>query len=253
MWSAKYAQINTGLFHAIYFGNTGQPTAGAYTAADTESQTIPGSPYGLATTNAANFIQDLGVRYSTTGINLSVTNTSPVTGTYIAAPAGAPDFQANTAVTQGYFIQPVTGNAGNYVYMALSSATTPGSAPVWTQGPVGSTVTSTPNWLIIGTKGNYLFAAGDTTKVVWIDYVYQPAYGYRTTFTSQQLGNAPQFAIVARGVFSGAPLVVRFDNCISGKLSIPRKVEDWVILQMDGEAFVGGNNIGGYFYTNEAL
>src|ERR1700746_842984 len=47
-WTAKFAQINTGLFHSIYFGNTGAPTAGAYTIADSESQTIPTTPFSLA-------------------------------------------------------------------------------------------------------------------------------------------------------------------------------------------------------------
>lgn len=253
-WSAKFAQVNALLFHSIFFGNTGQPTAGALTIADDEIQTIPGTPYGLNITNNTTYIRDLGVLYQTTGIPLQVVKVAPGTGQYVATPGTAGDFQASTAVVQGQFIKPLSGNAGGYFFMALAAGTTPGSAPVWTQ-TVGATVSSTPNWLNIGTLGGYLFAAGDTGLKVLINYTYQPAFGYQTTFTSQQLGSAPQFGVVARGIFTGAPMTIRLDNCIAAKLTVPRKVDDWMILQLDGEAFVGAQGTGnaGFISVNELL
>jgi hypothetical protein len=252
-WKASWARISAHMYNAVFFGNTGLPAAGAQVYfSDGEARTVPGSPYGITTTNAANFLRDLGVRYQTDNSVLSLTNAAPATGQYIAAPAGAPDWTASTSFAIGSFIKPLTSNAGGYVYMALSTATSGGSAPVWTQ-TVGATVTDSPNWLCIGVPGAYLFAAGDTTKVVKIDYQYTSTVGYLTTINSQELGSSPSFMLVARGKYNGAPITVRLNNCVSGKLSLPRKVDDWVLQAMDGDAFADGSNIVGYISLNEAL
>src|ERR1043166_7266972 len=243
-WTAKFAQINTGLYHSVFFGNTGQPTAGAFTAADTEAKTIPATPFGVATTNATTFIRDDGVRFSSNGNPLIAAVANPTTGQYVAAPTGAPDWKANTAYIAGDFVQPLTGNAGSFVYMATTTATSGGSAPTWTQTVGAAIAVGPPNWLSIGLKGNYLFAAADTGLGVWIDYIYQPTFGYRTTFTSQLLGNAPTFLVIARGVFLGAPMTIRLDNNVSNKLTFARKNDDWLIPEMSGEAFVGGQGSG---------
>lgn len=93
---AKFAQIVGKHVNDLFFGqtlNTGQKL----TALD-EAQSVPASsPYTVTVTNAAQFTDDWGVRYSATGLPLTKVASSPVQGQYSANSSGVYTFAAADA------------------------------------------------------------------------------------------------------------------------------------------------------------
>lgn len=78
---AKFAQIIGKHLNDLFFGQT-MNTGQKLTALD-EAQSVPGSsPYTVTVTNAAQFVDDWGVRYSATGLPLTKVVASPVQGQY---------------------------------------------------------------------------------------------------------------------------------------------------------------------------
>ena len=77
---AKFAAINGKMFNDLFFG---QPmgTGMIKTALD-ESATVPATPFTVTVANSAQFKQDWGVRYTTTGVPLTKVASGPVQGQY---------------------------------------------------------------------------------------------------------------------------------------------------------------------------
>lgn len=96
--------------------------------------------------------------------------------------------------------------------------------------------------------GVYTFAAADTTLAVLISYTYTQTTsgsGSRFTITNPILGLSPTFQI---DFYQQNPNVVgavwsfRLYSCISTKLSIGSKLEDWLMPEFDYEAFTNAAN-----------
>ena len=78
---AKFAQIVGKHVNDLFFGQT--MNSGQKLTSLDEAQTVPASsPYTVTVTNAAQFVDDWGVRYSATGLPLVKVTTSPVQGQY---------------------------------------------------------------------------------------------------------------------------------------------------------------------------
>src|SRR5260370_20667809 len=77
---AKSAWINGKMYNDLFFGQT--LGAGMIKTALDESQAIPGTPYQVTVTNAAQFKQDWGVRYNATGIPPTPFASCPTVGQY---------------------------------------------------------------------------------------------------------------------------------------------------------------------------
>lgn len=92
----------------------------------------------------------------------------------------------------------------------------------------------------VAAGGVYTFAAADNTaaRKVNISYTYTiAATGQKMTVTNQVLGSAPQFKAVLFETYQGNKLQLELFACISTKLSIPTKMEDFVIPELDFSAF----------------
>ena len=96
--------------------------------------------------------------------------------------------------------------------------------------------------------GVYTFAAADTTLAVLISYTYTQTTsgsGSRFAITNPILGLSPTFQI---DFYQQNPNVVgavwsfRLYACISTKLSIGSKLEDWIMPEFDFEAFTNAAN-----------
>ena len=113
-------------------------------------------------------------------------------------------------------------------------------------------VASTPSvgqYSLVVATGVYTFAAADEGKAVLISYVYtQTLVGSKFVITNPLMGLAPTFQIdfyQTNPNVAGAQWSVRFYSCLSTKLSIGSKLEDWTIPQFDYEVFANAaNNIG---------
>lgn len=94
--------------------------------------------------------------------------------------------------------------------------------------------------------GVYTFAAADTGKAVTISYTYTAAStGKKITLTNPLLGAAPTFKVVLNNLFNAQDLTVTLNKCISHKLTLPTKLEDFIIPEFDFEAMAdSGNAVG---------
>lgn len=98
-------------------------------------------------------------------------------------------------------------------------------------------------------SGVYTFASGDASASVLISYAKTASSsGTKTTITNQVLGSAVPFRI---DLYQNSPNVagqqwgLRLNACMSGKLTLATKLEDFTIPEFDFEAFAdSSNNLG---------
>ena len=96
--------------------------------------------------------------------------------------------------------------------------------------------------------GVYTFASADTGATVLISYTYTHAtLGSSTTITNPVLGTATPFQIdfYQKDPNNTQQWGLRLYSCVSSKLTLATKMEDFTIPEFDFEAYANGaNNIG---------
>lgn len=110
-------------------------------------------------------------------------------------------------------------------------------------------VTSAPltgNYSCNETTGVYTFNSAQNAVAMLVSYNYSDASnGKKITITNQLLGNAPQFIGVFTNTFNGKQLTLNLNACMSHKLTMATKLQDFSIPQFDFEAFSdAAGNIG---------
>lgn len=86
--------------------------------------------------------------------------------------------------------------------------------------------------------GVYTFAAADEGVAVVLNYNYTiTATGQQLAVTNQLLGTTPTFGINFYTTFQGKAFNVQAPNCVSSKLSIATKLEDYVYPEFDFSIF----------------
>lgn len=111
---------------------------------------------------------------------------------------------------------------------------------------------TTGQYSVNETTGVYTFAAADASTPITIYYEYDVATGKSITITNQLQGTAPQFQCILRnsypaGSASEQSATLQLNACIAGKLSIPMKQGDFVVTELDFQAFTDASNVLGYF------
>ena len=92
--------------------------------------------------------------------------------------------------------------------------------------------------------GVYTFAAADASTAVLISYAYTASTGgTKIVLNNQLMGAAPQFQMNLMNTYQGKVLSLQLNACISTKLSLPFKNEDWTINEIDFEAFTDASNV----------
>jgi hypothetical protein len=112
---AKFARINAALLAELYYNAT--TTTGSVLACFDEVQTIPSATtYTLTAKNAgtsgANFLQDYGVEYATSGVPFTLVTTAPTVGEYSVTSEGVYTFAAadeGVTVVLSYTYSSTTG------------------------------------------------------------------------------------------------------------------------------------------------
>lgn len=94
--------------------------------------------------------------------------------------------------------------------------------------------------------GVYSFNSGDAGKALLTSYSYsQSSVGSRALLTNKIMGAAPTFQIdfyQANPNIAGAQWSLRLYNCLSNKLSVASKMQDFSIPELDFEAFANAAN-----------
>lgn len=109
-----------------------------------------------------------------------------------------------------------------------------------TSGPVGQQYSCNE------TTGVYTFNTSQNAVAVLINYNYSDAAnGKKISITNQLLGNSPQFIAVFTNTFNSKQLTLTLNACMSSKLTLATKLEDFTIPSFDFSAFSdASNNIG---------
>jgi hypothetical protein len=86
--------------------------------------------------------------------------------------------------------------------------------------------------------GVYTFAAADASKNVLISYTKTDATNGTTITTGNPLqGVQPTFSIIVVRQYNGQQEAFKLWSCIASKLSLPTKMADWGITELDFTAF----------------
>lgn len=95
--------------------------------------------------------------------------------------------------------------------------------------------------------GVYTFAAADQGAAVLISYEYSASSGGQTfELTNETMGYTPSFAMLLQNAYDGKTMVLKFNRCVSGKLNIPLKNDDFAIYDFEAEAFANAAGSLGY-------
>ncbi len=89
------------------------------------------------------------------------------------------------------------------------------------------------------TIGKYTFFSGDANANVLISYMYAPsaATGNQIQVSNQFMGFAPIVQMVLEAIYNNNQFNVVLYNCLVSKLTFATKQEDFIIPEMDFEAF----------------
>lgn len=177
-----------------------------------------------ATFDAAIYGSLFAGKASTAGIKgvdqdvvITVSGTSPYTVT--AAPSNSGTFVADLGL-----INPSTGKLLNRV----------------TSSPAAGEYSVTSG-------GVYTFNVADLGKTFiggW-EYSASSASGKVFNITNDVMGPTPSFSMYLKQSFDGETLVMKLNKCVSGKMNLPAKSEDFTVYDFEAEAFDDGTgNIG---------
>lgn len=151
------------------------------------------------------------------------------------------DFAA-TIPTTPFQVTIAPPSSGTYVAdLGVTNATT---------GAVLTRVASAPatgQYSVNTGTGVYTFAAADTGLGVKISYEYTAsvAAARNYTLTNDLMGYTPSFAAVFLNSYDGKSLALKLNRCVSGKLALPLKNEDFAVYDFEAEAFAdAAGNIG---------
>lgn len=181
---ATFAQFNALILNDLFFNEGAEASDGQDTVSVNENHTVPASvSYIVTVDNDDDFVQDLGVIYTVTGLPLIRVASSPALGEYIV--------DVDTGV--------------------------------------------------------YTFAAADASAKVSISYMYSLETGKTITITNQLLGSAAFFKIDLYETYSGGaitskPFTLTLNRCMSSKLTLPFKLEDFTLMDFEFAAFADDSN-----------
>jgi hypothetical protein len=119
-----------------------------------------------------------------------------------------------------------------------------------TTGDVLTRVASAPTTgqYSVNASGQYTFAAADASAGLLASYEFSATSSTAQTFdiTNDQMGYAPSFSLMLRNSFDGKSMVLKLNRCISGKLNIPLKNDDFALFDFEADAFANAAGKVGY-------
>ena len=93
--------------------------------------------------------------------------------------------------------------------------------------------------------GTYKLNTGDNTKVILATYSYTAASGAEIQLPNPRMGVTPTFSMVFHDLFDGKECTLTLNNCVANKLSLPSKLDDWLISEIDFSCSADANgNVG---------
>jgi hypothetical protein len=91
--------------------------------------------------------------------------------------------------------------------------------------------------------GVYSFAASDVNAAILISYEYTVPGGYTVQVSRQLLGSLPTFKFFGKVMFAGRQMTVKMNQVVASKLSMQTKLDDFMIPEIDAEAFADASGV----------
>lgn len=106
---------------------------------------------------------------------------------------------------------------------------------------------ATGEYAVDESTGVYTFASADEGDSLKISYEYSDTTGGNVwTLTNETMGYTPSFTLLLQNGYDGKNLVCKLNRCVSGKLSLPLKSDDFAIYDFEAEAFADAAGSLGY-------
>lgn len=97
----------------------------------------------------------------------------------------------------------------------------------------------------VAAGGQYTFSTADASALVQISYTYTVTTGTTISIGNPQMGAVPTWRAAFTSTFNGKSLTLGLNACVSSKLSLPTKQDDWVINELDFQALADASgNVG---------
>ena len=95
----------------------------------------------------------------------------------------------------------------------------------------------------VSANGSYGFAASDAAAAIVFSYSYLASTGSEIAITNQPMGQSPVFQAVFVEMLNGKQLTLQLNACVAAKLTLPTKLDDWAIPELDfrAQADASGN------------
>jgi len=102
------------------------------------------------------------------------------------------------------------------------------------------------------TSGVYTFSPQDAGASLMISYSYsKSAIGAKLTITNQFMGMTPTFKATFYTTYAGSGQSLHLNACTSNKLSMPAKIDNWTIYDIEFEVMADASGTIGFLSTVE--
>jgi hypothetical protein len=187
-------------------------------------------------TGKAKFAQILGLLYSDIFFGVA-----PATGQFAVS-----QFEAATVpATTPYTVTPANAASYNDDLGVSYAASGKRFNRVMTPSAAGQ-------YSVNFATGLYTFSSADASTAVLISYTYNiVTTGNRVALANQQMGVTPTFKATLYTAYNGSGTALRLNACTANKLSLPTKLDNWTISELDFTAFADASGTIGYLSTVE--
>jgi hypothetical protein len=142
------------------------------------------------------------------------------------------DFAASVPGSSTYTITVVPPSSGSFVAdLGVFDATTGAQLTRVASAPATGQYTVS--------AGVYTFASADASRAVLLNYEYSATSttAQYWNITNRQMGYTPSFSVLLKGDYDGKAIIAKFNRCVSGKLSLPFKNEDFAVPDFEASGF----------------
>lgn len=100
------------------------------------------------------------------------------------------------------------------------------------------------------TTGVYTFNSAQASDDMLFNYLYEDAAsGTTVVITNQLMGTTPKFRLVLSQIYDGKTFTLVLYSCVSEKLSLPLKQDDYLIVDFSFQAQANAAGLVGYITT----
>lgn len=250
---AKFAQISANVYNDLFFGQSTQ--AGESLLVYNESDTPASTPVSLNTSASSTS----GATTLTFAATTGVANGDVVTGTGVAANTTVVSFTSTVVTITPALTGSVT--SGEAITFTPPPTVTVANATGYSQdegvvyaasgNPLKAMTTSSGltvgQYYVNPATGMYSFSVADSGVAMYISYLYTPIGTVGTTILGANLlmGTTPRFSIQFSMTYNAKQINLNLLQCVSSKLMLPTKLDDYVLNELDFSAFA--NSAGNVF------